>query len=142
MSNASNDRNAESFFGKVISTYTRVQAIDDGVLIDVGDMAQEAGFKLPVAMTVGAWDDCVYWSADDSDRQIHQDQSGRLWDVLFMASHAIRTHTGQVSQLPFTLYRVPRDGCARRSVLAQLKVVIGAGDRGEPVITILLPNED
>ena len=142
MSNASNDRNAESFFGKVISTYTRAQAIDDGVLIDVGDMAQEAGFKLPVAMTTAAWADCVDWSADDSDRQVHQDQSGRLWDVLFMASHAIRTHTGQASRLPFTLYRVPRDGCARKSELTQLKVVIGPGDRGEPVITILLPNED
>ena len=142
MSNASNDHNAESFFGEVISTYTRAQAIDDGVLIDVGDMAQEAGFKLPVAMTSAAWSDCVDWSADDSDRQVHQDQSGRLWDVLFMASHAIRTHTGQASRLPFTLYRVPRDGCARKSELAQLKVVIGPGDRGEPVITILLPNED
>ena len=142
MSNPSNDHNAESFFGKVISTYTRAQAIDDGVLIDVGDMAQEAGFKLPVAMTAAAWADCVAWSADDSERQVHQDQSGRLWDVLFMASHAIRTHTGQTSRLPFTLYRVPRDGCARKSELAQLKVVIGPGDRGEPVITILFPNED
>lgn len=142
MSNASNNRNAESFFGKVISTYTRAQAIDDGVLIDTGDMAQEAGFKLPVAMTVAAWDDCVYWSADDSNRQVHQDQSGRLWDVLFMASHAIRTHTGQASRLQFTLYRVPRDGRTRKSELAQLKVVIGPGDRGEPVITIMLSNED
>jgi hypothetical protein len=142
MSNAPNDRSAEAFFGEVISTYTRAQAIDDGVLIDVGEMAQEAGFKLPVAMTTAAWSDCVDWSEDDSDRQIHQDQSGRLWDVLFMASHAIRIHTGQVSQLPFTLYRVPRDGCTRKSELAQLKVVIGPGDRGEPVITILLPNED
>jgi hypothetical protein len=142
MSNASNDCSAEAFFGKVISTYTRTQAIDDGVLIDVGDMAREAGFNLPVAMTTAAWSDCVDWSADDSDRQVHQDQSGRLWDVLFMASHAIRTHTGQVSQLPFTLYRVPRDGRTRKSELAQLKVVIGPGDRGEPVITILLPTED
>ncbi|WP_029134149.1 DUF6573 family protein [Sedimenticola selenatireducens] len=142
MSNASNDRNADSFFGEVISTYTRAQAIDDGVLIDVGDMAQEAGFKLPVAMTTAAWSDCVDWSADDSNRQVPQDQSGRLWDVLFMASHAIRTHTGQVDRLPFTLYRVPRDGHTRKSELAQLKVVIGPGDRGEPVITILLPNED
>ena len=142
MSNASNDHTAESYFGEAISNYTRAQAIEDGVLIDVNDMAQEAGFKLPVAMTVAAWSDCVDWSEDDSNRQVHQDQSGRLWDVLFMASHAIRTQTGQASRLPFTLYRVPRDGCSRRSVLAQLKVVIGPGDRGEPVITILLPNED
>ena len=142
MSNASNDHNTESFFGEVISTYTRAQAIDDGVLIDVGDMAQEAGFKLPVAMTAAAWADCVDWSEDDSERQVHQDQSGRLWDVLFMASHAIRTHTGQARRLPFMLYRVPRDGCTRKSELAQLKVVIGPGDRAEPVITILLPSED
>ena len=46
MSNTSNEQSAESFFGKVISTYTRAQAIEDGVLIDVGSMANEAGFKM------------------------------------------------------------------------------------------------
>ena len=45
MSNTSNQQSAESFFGNVISTYTRAQAIEDGVLVDAGCMANEAGFK-------------------------------------------------------------------------------------------------
>ena len=46
MSNTSNEHSAESFFGEVISTYTRAQAIEDGVLIDAGPTAKEVGFKL------------------------------------------------------------------------------------------------
>ncbi len=45
MSNTSTDRTEESFFGEVISTYTRAQAIEDGVLVDAGSMPTEAGFS-------------------------------------------------------------------------------------------------
>ena len=142
MSNPSNQHSAESFFGNVISTYTRAQAIEDGVLIDAGAMAREAGFKWPVALTTAAWADCVAWSEDDSRQQVHQDQSGRLWDVLYMASHAIRTSKESGDRLLFQLYRVPRDGHSTDAVLVTLKLIVGPGDSGEPVITILLPDED
>ena len=46
------------------------------------------------------------------------------------------------SELLFELYRVPRDGEATASELTTLKLVVGPGDDGEPVMTILLPNED
>jgi Family of unknown function (DUF6573) len=42
----------------------------------------------------------------------------------------------------FQLYRVPRDGRSRDAVLVTLKLIVGPGDAGEPVITILLPDED
>jgi len=42
MSNSSHDRSSESFLGEVISSYTRAQAFEDGVLIDTGTMAREA----------------------------------------------------------------------------------------------------
>lgn len=38
-------------FGEPIYIYTRKQAIEDGVLIDVTETAKEAGFKVPVAVT-------------------------------------------------------------------------------------------
>ncbi len=142
MSNSSSNRSTESFFGEVISTYTRAQAIEDGVLIDTGSMAQEAGFKWPVAVTSAAWADCIAWTEDDSDKQVYQDQSGRLWDVLFMASHAIRQGSGSGDRLLFKLYRVRRDGYSKEAILATLKLIVGPGDQGEPVITILLPDED
>ena len=142
MSNTSNEQSAESFFGNVISTYTRAQAIEDGVLIDVGSMAKEAGFKWPVALTADAWADCVAWTDADSQQQVHQDQSGRLWDTLYMASHAIRTSKDSGDRLLFQLYRVPRDGQSTEAVLVSLKLIVGPGDSGEPVVSILLPNED
>ena len=142
MSSISNEQSVESFFGDVISTYTRAQAIEDGVLIDVSSMAREAGFKWPVAMTSTAWADCVAWTDDDSLQQVHQDQSGRLWDVVFMASHAIRASRSSGDRLLFQLYRVARDGYSTEAVLVTLKLIVGPGDTGEPVMTILLPYED
>jgi len=142
MCNTSNEQAAESFFGNVISTYTRAQAIEDGVLIDVGSMAKEAGFKWPVALTADAWADCVAWTEDDSRQQVYQDESGRLWDLVFMASHAIRSSKDSGDRLLFQLYRVPRDGHATDAVLVTLKLIVGPGDTGEPVVTILLPQED
>ncbi len=38
-------------FGEVISSYTRVQALEDGELIDVSKTAKEAGFVFPIAVT-------------------------------------------------------------------------------------------
>ncbi len=142
MSNTSNEQSAESFFGKVISTYTRAQAIEDGVLVDLVSMPKEAGFKWPVALTADAWADCVAWTEDDSQKQVHQDQSGRLWDTLYMASHAIRTRKDSGDRLLFQLYRVPRDGHSKEAILVTLKLIVGPGDTAEPVITILLPHED
>ena len=142
MSNASNQPSAEEFFGNVISTYTRAQAIEDGVLIDAGSIAQEVGFKFPVAVTAAVWADCVEWTEEDSAAQVHQDLSGRLYDVLFMAAFAIQTSRQSGDRMLYELYRVPRDGYSSTPVPVTLKLIVGPGDTGEPTMTILLPNED
>ncbi len=129
-------------FGPVISAYTRTQAIEDGVLIDITDTAREAGFSCPVAITDGAWNECISWTDKDSKRQVHQDQSGRLWDVVWMAFIAIRSASNSGQQLLFRLYRVPRGGRKRKPRLTTLKLIAGPGDTGELVISIMLPNED
>ncbi|MDE2205458.1 MAG: hypothetical protein KGK12_02325, partial [Armatimonadetes bacterium] len=41
----------------VIYSYTRREALEDGVLIDVSKMAAEAGFRYPVALTAALWAD-------------------------------------------------------------------------------------
>ena len=142
MSNTSNEQSAESFFGDIISTYTRAQAIEDGVLINISPIAEEAGFEWPVAMTAGAWADCVAWSDRDNQAQAYQDQSGRLWDVIFMAFQAISLSRETGDRLLFRLYRVPRDGRSTDAELTTLKLIVGPGDSGEPVITIMLVDED
>lgn len=138
----SNQEKSSRLFGEVIYTYTRAQAIADGVLVDVSQMAREAGFRWPVALTSAAWEDCVAWSEEDSRRGVHQDESGRLWDVLWMAMNAIRRNPGEPSQTLYQLYRVPRDGECTEAQLITLKLVAGPGDTREPVLTIMLPLED
>jgi len=130
------------FFGEVISTYSRAQAIEDGVLVDVGEMAIEAGFRIPVALTSAAWSDCVVWSDAGSERQVYQDQSGRLFDILYMAHHAIRSSRSGGDRLTFELYRVLRDGKSTKAAITTLKLIVSPGDQGEPVVTILLSDED
>ena len=127
-------------FGEAISTYTRAQAIEDGVLVDVTETARELGFRFPVAMTRAVWEDCVTWSDADNKRQTYQDERGRLWDVLWMASVAARRNCG--SEVRFQLYRVPRGGRGVRPRLVVLQMHCGAGGEGEPVITISMLGED
>lgn len=128
-------------FGELIYSFSRAQAIEDGVLIDVTETAQEAGFRLPVALTSAAWHQAVEWTEADSRRQTPKDESGRLWDVLWMAYLAAKRASGGC-RVQFNVLVVPRGGAARRPRLTTLCMVIGPGDDGEPVITIMLPNED
>lgn len=131
---------AASPFGPIIYGYSRAQAIADGVLVDVSTTAREAGFTVPVAMTSAAWADFVEWSDQDSSRQTHQDEAGRLWDVLWMSHLAARRAQGGTVAVQF--YRVPRGGKARMPRKTTLHMNIGPGDEAEPVITLMLPNED
>lgn len=84
----------------MVYSYSRVQAIADGVLVDVSDMARDAGFRYPVALTAAAWADCVAWP--ERLRGAGQSESGRLWDVLWMTKVAIKGAEGG---------RVKTDGC-------------------------------
>lgn len=129
----------DAIFGEPVHTYTRQQAVDDGYLIDVSVMAREAGITFPVAITQTAWADCVEWTEADCRRQCHQDEAGRLWDVLWMLSRAARRGG---SELRYQLYRVPRGGRGIRPRLTALKAICGPGDQGEPVITIMHTDED
>lgn len=129
-----------SHFGPAIYGYSRAQAISDGVLVDVSAMAKEAGFTVSVALTSAAWSDCVEWGDRDSSRQTHQDESGRLWDVLWMAHLAARRAQG--GTIAFTMYRVPRGGKGRMPRKVTLHLHIGPGDVAEPVITVMMPGED
>jgi hypothetical protein len=133
----------EDFFGPAISSYTRAQALEDGDLVDVTQIAAEAGFAVSVALTRATWQDCVAWSDTDTARQTYQDVDGRLWDVVWMAADAVKRSpdTSDKEPLYFRLHRVPRRGRGRLPRLTMLKLLAGAGDEGEPVMTILLPNE-
>lgn len=47
----------------VIHSYSRQDAIEDGVLIECPqDLGREAGFVIPIAFTAAAWADAVAWA--------------------------------------------------------------------------------
>lgn len=81
----------EDFWNKedVVYTYTRGEAIEDGVLVDISGTkeVQEAGFRVPVAMTSALWD----FIQVPKGMEGCQDLAGRLWDVCFLAGRRFKT---------------------------------------------------
>jgi hypothetical protein len=130
---------------EIIHRYSRAQAIADGTLVAVeADIAREAGFIVPVALTRAAWEDCVAWTdADTQNTGAYQDETGRLWDVLWMAARQARNGH---QRCRVRLVRIPRDTAATDAdpepQMVELAMVIGPGDCGEPVITLMQPGED
>jgi len=124
----------DNLFGEVIFQYTRAQAIEDGVLIDVTEKAREAGINFPTAVTAAVWEQCV----TVPEKAHCQDEIGRLWDILTVLRFTIiRSKGGQ--EVAFTV--AVQNGPGRPKPV-RLKALCGPGDSGEPVITIMLPHED
>lgn len=117
---------------ETIYSYTRQQAIEDGVLADVSETAKEAGFKFPVAMTAA-----VFALVSDCSRQC-QDLQGRLWDVMTMLRFYSKQSQGSI--INFQVLLNGKD--STRPKTRFLKAICGPGDNAEPVITIMFPNED
>ena len=121
---------------EVIHKYTRAQAIEDGVLVDVTARARACGFRLPVAMTATLFADCESWAegADWGNGEPTPDQFVH-WLLCFAcetirASKAINTDR---LTLPLTHFA----GRPRSAVIH-----IGPGDDAEPVITLMYPGEE
>lgn len=127
----------ESPFGEVIYAYTRKQALADGFQVDVTTTAQEAGIRFPVFLTRAVFDAYVAVPKDVTG----QDESGRLWDIVWMLRFAIRKAAHGQDRLPFALY-VRNDN--RRPKLVKLIATCGALDMDDPqpAITVMLPDED
>lgn len=127
---------------EIIHQYSRQQAIADGILIDVTNNAKEAGIKWPVAVTVSVWSDYVQWSDEDSKRQTYQDESGRLSDLLWMLRLDMQKASSNSDRVNFSFYCIPREGRKTKPILVTLKAIVSAGDNFEPVITVMMQNEN
>ena len=122
---------------EVIYTYTRAQALEDGVLVDVSETAREAGIEFPVALTRAVWVNYV----EVPEGVVAQDESGRLWDILWMLRCQIRRSQGDALRFQLYVRNHNRERLTRKD-LVTLKAVCGPGDDAEPVITVMLPDED
>ncbi len=137
---------------KPISIYSTKQAVDDGFLIQVDQkISKEAGIRYPVYLTRAVWDKYV---EVPKGMEGHQDQAGRLWDVLFMFAFFARKESS--SRLLFKLLvQLPDAGdweqnervTDRSNRLLRevtLKALITARDFDDPsaAIFIMKPFED
>jgi len=140
---------------ELISSYSRAQAIADGVLIDLTHAKDAQGqrlspFKWPIAITQTAFSEAIAaggeWVAGppgDSWANLKlpgcQDCAGRMWDLFWMLKCAIdRSAGGDTVRFAVS---VLVDGVKKRETV-HLKALCGPGDDAEPVITIMLPDED
>ncbi len=124
-------------FGDVVYSYTRAQAVADGVQVEVSKVAAEAGIKYPVFLTRTVFDAYVAVPPDVSG----QDEAGRLWDVVWMTRFAILRAKPGVDRIPVALY-VRNDNRAAKLV----KLIATCGpldiDDPQPAITVMMPDED
>ena len=121
---------------ELISVFTRADALSDGILSDVSEIAEEEGFKVPVALTRAAY---LSIEPSEEERSRGDDLRGRLHDLFWTMSQALRRKSYlEASRIDFQL-NLFQDG---NHISLALRALLHPGDRGEPVMTILLPNED
>lgn len=130
----------DSIFGECVYRYTRAEAIDDGVLVDVSTTAREAGFRWPVAITSAVWE--MVKPSKEVAHHFGCDIDGRLWDLLWMAFVAIKSaKNGTILHfrviMPQTKFQ-----SSSSSAIQTFKLHSGPDDDGRGCITIMLPDED
>ena len=113
-------------FGEVISAYTREQAHEDGVLIDVNDTDAGRLFKFPVSITVALHSALSVGAGSEASTY-----SARLWDVCYMA--VVASKRAESSDVFFKVK-------VGRRVLA-LRGNCGPGDDPAPVMTFGFPED-
>lgn len=129
--------NLKEIFGDVIYSYTRAQALEDGVLVDLmQDKMLEVckqHYKWPIACTAAVW---AIVEAAVNNKRCHNDYAGVVHDMLWMS----RTLRRKVDEST-VIFRVKIVGAGAKQ-LYDFKMVCGPGDDAEPVLTIMLPDED
>lgn len=105
----------------LIDYYSRADALRDGTLVDVTDLARRAGFTVPVAFTGRA-----YWWLVPHDSL--EDDAHRVLGLLRELHRDSRTAG-------------PSGGAGGRTVSDWFELVAETGDDGEPVLTVTSPGE-
>ena len=130
---------SESPFGddaSIVYSYSRKQALADGVLFDLSIPVGEIGH---VACTAAVYH--RYLVPDKIMEAMGQSLEGRTHDLLWMMcckiDEARLAHTLSERMTFKTIFLMPPG----KLVTVNFVVTCGPGDTGEPVITIMLPNE-
>lgn len=122
---------------EIISSYSRAQALADGVLIDasVGDLATVSAqhYRYPIAMTAA-----VHNLVDEAvtNPAWGNDWSGVWHDILYVSTRMYSEIDEQTRQ--FSVIITGAGGCDYHT----LKMVCGPDDDGLPCLTVMLASED
>ena len=113
----------------LIFSYSRADAIRDGVLIDVSSRAKTLGYRIPVALTAGLHDVLTAGASDETEISVRVDL------LLIALRDSIAGSLGAGDRLDFVI---------KAPSLAPLSAwaLCGPGDTPAPVLTVLLPHED
>jgi hypothetical protein len=144
-----NTNDETSIFGQadVISSYTRAEALADGVLVSLS-LAPRFGFRVPVAITAAGHGSAIAW--DELVPRCREIEGMREAAVLQSAVHAAKAltrrqnageHVERPDRIDFSVECIATDG-ACRVVAVPFYMTISGGDSGEPVGTIMLIGED
>ena len=120
---------------QIIDRCTRAELIDDGVLTDITALAKEAGFKFPVAISAG-----IVTLINDAISKGWKDWDGIVWDILNVLNYKIKFGPKDNSRIDFKVAIWSKYTNNDQDV--EMYSQVGPGDDMEPVITIMLPNED
>ena len=122
---------------EVISSYTRADAIQDGTLIDLSanfpDISRQL-YKYQVACTAAVW---AVVEAAVANRKHCNDFAGVVWDLLWMSQKGVVKRIDESQHI----FRVIITGVGP-SKYHDFKIMCHGGDQAEPVLTIMLPEED
>jgi len=103
-------------------------------MVDVTEMAREAGLMIPTVVTAAVWE-IINQVPPDSGQNV----GGRLRNIQGMLKVAIKKRkSAPGNTIHYSLWI---DRTSRKRKPLRLKAVIKPGSGEEPVITIMLPDE-
>lgn len=125
-----------SFEGfELIYSYSRRQALEDGVLLDISQDAKESGFKVPVAVSDNLYHQ--YIKPPEGLEGEGQSLRGRLHDVLHMLRVAIASNKNEPMLFFEVLFLMHHGHHEKVMLFAE----IGPDDDGKACMTICLPDD-
>lgn len=119
---------------------SRSQAIRDGRLIDITRQAGRVGFRVPVAITRAAWQDCVEWADTTAS---HETEDCRLHDLLRELNEraVLASELDPEGVALMRFYRVPAGAEHTVAEVTTLALHSGMDEHDMPIITISLAGE-
>lgn len=118
---------------EIIHSYSRAEAIEDGVLIDVSKEAAEVGITLHTTVTPGVWAELIgnpKWEEWGTEEE-------RLKRLLSDACSELEKAENGTA---FFCIRMIDMGAIAGEI--HFRAQRGAGDKLEPVLTVMLSHED